>query len=753
MFPERIALARGWLTASLCLLSLASTEAAVSPLVLLDSKDGWKVQFHPVTSRLECFHSGTKTHLAGPLAFAGGYGAQPQPWRIQPARNFAPRSLALVDEQNNVQGYVTATGDSLRFALHLAHRPPHLYAGELSFSPETQFGPQAFACRTRLPAVGAVVQMASGLADSRLNDSLFNPEQDRVLRFGGGTVSLTTQPGRPGEAPVFHARLAAAFQKTNPPEIELEVRPDYYRSRYVPHYRLIDRKLCPTPPTGWMSWNVYFDQAGELENLAEARIGARSLRPFGLEIWSIESWQDNSPKLPVSNFHNLTLRPSPDKFPHGMKWLAGQIRELGFRPGIWTVPWGTGDERFYQAHRGWFLHHPDGKPMGNWNGRFILDPSQPEVRRHMQETHRTMSFEWGYEFFKIDGMSGRNQGYSAHFFERPEVQAAFRHPIKDPYFQCVKALREGIGPNRIFLACQGHYTGSEVAWADAARLGADIVEPNHPPHWANYLNQASISLSQLFTHNLVWYNDPDTLLVGAAPLSEARLATTVVALPGQLTFFGDKLADLPPDRMRLLQQALPVCDVHALDLAPVNDLKAVWDLKIRRPFGAWDVVSLFNWEAADREISVTFAELGLEVGKAYLVYDFWNQRFLGAHRGTFSARVGSHANLLLAVHELQTHPQFLATDRHISQGGVELLAEVWNPDRHELECTFKLVEKDALRASIHCPAGYSFKAARAEGGRLEKAAAENSLVTAVLRREDSGTATVWLTFAETPEKR
>jgi len=114
-----------------------------------------------------------------------------------------------------------------------------------------------------------------------------------------------------------------------------------------------------------MSWNAYFDTAGEKENLEEAGIAARYLKRFGLNIWSIESWQENSARLPVSNFYNLTLRASPEKFPHGMKWLAGQIRALGFRPGIWTVPFGTGDTAFYQAHREWFLHDPQGQPMRN----------------------------------------------------------------------------------------------------------------------------------------------------------------------------------------------------------------------------------------------------------------------------------------------------------------------------------------------------------------------------------------------------
>jgi hypothetical protein len=720
---------------------------------LAEAKGGWQVYFDPATATLECVHPGTGTRLTGPLSFAADLDGKTRNWTVQPARDRVSQRLAIVDEHNDAQGYVTFSATGTRLEIGATHRPPQLYAGELRYAPAVHFGAQAFACRSRVPEESPVVQMASGPADSRLNDSLFRPEQDLLLRFGGQQVSLTTQPALNQAHPVFQANLTASILKAEAAAISLELLPDYYRSRYVPHYRLIDRKRCPTPPTGWMSWNVYFDTAGEKENLDEARVGAKYLKPFGLEIWSIESWQDNSPRLPVSNFHNLTLRASPEKFPHGMKWLAEQIRALGFRPGIWTVPWGTGDEKFYLAHQGWFLHGKDGKPLSNWNGRFVLDPSQAEVRRQMEETHRIMAFDWGYEFFKIDGMSARGPSYSAHYFERPDIQAVFRNPVKNTYPLCLEALRRGIGPDRIFLACQGHYTGPEIGLVDAGRMGADIVEANHPPHWANYLSQARISLSQLFTHNLVWYNDPDTLLVGAAPLNEARLATTMVALPGQLTFFGDKLVQLPSERMRLLQQSLPVCDVHALDLTPVNDLKAVWDLKVHRPFGSWDVVSLFNWTEAPREVSFTFANLGLDEAREYLVYDFWNHQFLGARRGGFAAQVGAHANLLLAVHAQEGHPQFLSTDRHVSQGGVELTGEHWDQAKGELACAFKLVENDPLTAVIHRPEGSKFLQARAEGATIESVTNQASpAIAVVLRRATSGEGKLFLTFEGAAQK-
>lgn len=725
--------------------SVQFSASAADVQTLLKVKGGWQVQFDSSTSTLECLHPASGTRLSGNITFAVVRNGKTVSWQVQRSRDFVPERLALLDEHQDAQGYVTVSGDANRLEFKVLPRPPQLFGGELVFSPDIRFGAGAFACRTEMSAGTRVVQMASGAADSLLNDSVFDIERDVVLRFRGKTVAISTVSS-PSNATSFLARLTADIENPERSSISVGILPDYYRSQYVPNYRPIDRKRCPSAPTGWMSWNVYFDTAGERENLDEARTGARFLKPYGLEIWSIESWQDNSPRLPVSDFYNLTLKADPVKFPHGMKWLAGEIRALGFRPGIWTVPWGTGDESFYREHRDWFLHDGHGKPMRNWSGRYVLDPSQQQVRRHMEETHRVMSKDWGYEFFKIDGMSGRGPGYSAHFFERPEVRAAFRGSVRDAYSSCVKSLRRGIGEDRILLACQGHYTGPEVGWADAARLGADIVHPNQPPHWENYLNQAKLTQAQLFTHNIVWYSDPDTLLVGEpASLDMVRLATTVVALPGQLTFFGDKLGQLPPSRMRLLQQALPACNVRALDLLPLPDLKPIWDLKIRRPFAAWDVMSMFNWGDEARDFRFQFAELGLDPNKEYLVYDFWNGALIGTRREHVECRVNARANVLLAIHEKLDRPQVLSTDRHIAQGGVEWVASSWNENRSELACSFNLVENDPLTVAIHADAPYRFTGAKSDAAEVQTRTSDPILYV-TLRRPTSGEAKLTASF-------
>ena len=547
----------------------------------------------------------------------------------------------------------------------------------------------AFACRVSAPEKIHVVQMGSGATDSLSNDALFDRENDRCLAFSGADklTLKTVNDGEfaiSGELPLTRAANAG---------LVIDLSDHYYKDRYVPYYQPIDRKRCPSPPTGWMSWNVYFDQAGAAENLAEARIGAKELKPFGMEYWSIESWQGDSDKLPVSKFDNLSLKAHKTQFPEGMAKLADDIREIGFKPGIWTAPFGTGSQEFYEAHKDWFLHGEDGQPLHTWNGVYTIDPSNDEVIAYLRDIHRKMAQEWGYEFFKIDGMSGRGPGYCAHFFERPEVRARFKNPnCPNPFERCVNAFREGIGPMRVFLACQGHYTGPEAGLADASRIGGDIVAPNTNSNWNNIMSQARATLNQLFVHNIVFYMDPDTLLVGDYhPLEEARVTATVVALPGQMMFAGDKLAELAPERMRMLQQALPVCDVHPMNMYPVFEMAPVWDLKVKRPFGEWDVVALFNWSDEEKEVGFKFEELGLDASKFYAIYEFWTDEFQDIYEEEFSMTVPPHAVRLLAVHEEQARPQFLSSDRHLTQGAVDLEDLSWDAKKKELSGSVKLV--------------------------------------------------------------
>lgn len=718
-----------------------------------DDDSRWRVGFDAGSAVLCAEHTSSGAHVEGTLTFHRVDGKEERKWQVGAPRDAVRDRLVLIDESDNVQGYIRVGLERDSCYLTVIHRAAQAYHGRLTFDGTVTLGATSFACRTGAAGTGDVVQMASGPADSLLNDSVFDITTDTALRFRGESVRLMSNLDTRGKQPRFSARLSACIEDAARSSICFILVPDYYRSRYVPCYRPLNKQRCPSPPTGWMSWNVYFDTAGEEENLAEARFAAKHLLPYGLEIWSIESWQPNSDTLPVRTFHNLCLQAHPDQFPHGMKWLADRIRELGFKPGIWTAPFGTGNREFYEEHRSWFLHDSVGKPMTNWCGEYLLDPTLPDVLDYMREMHRHMAEEWGYEFFKIDGMSGRSQGYSAHFFERPEVQKACAHPSSTIFGECVAAFREGIGDEAIFLACQGHYSGPDVAYADAARIGGDIVSPNQPSKWHNILSQANATLNQLFVNNIVWYGDPDTLLVGENhDMAAARVTTTVVALPGQLMFAGDKLAELPPERLRMVQQALPVCDVRPLDLFPVFELKPIWDLKIARSFGAWDVVAVFNWaDAGEQSVRVNFAELGLAADESRLVYEFWADSLVGVCAEGFDCQVEPRGTRLFAIHPSLGHPQFLSTDRHITQGAVSLRQLSWDDEARCLSGTSALVGGDSSTMVFHVPPGFRFAACRAEGDVTVSVEDAGTLVRMRLFSECSAEVNWELDFEGTPD--
>lgn len=660
----------------------------------------WKILLSEETSELSLIHSDAE--IKGLLSFV----SNGNKWVFSKSRDGVPDRYALIDTNDNVQGYFVLNSKNSQIQLLFYHRTAQAYNGELTFEGKVNYLPDSFTCRTKAMIDERVLPLSYGNADSLLNDSLFSPENDSIVQLDAPNLRITSlTPGK------YAFSMSGRIQKSSEAIITINIEKDYFKNRYVPYYHPIDRTRCPKAPTGWMSWNTYFDKATADDNLAEAKIGQRFLQPFGCEFWSIESWQGNSDQLPVRDFHNMNLEVNKNQFPKGMKQLADDIRKLGFRPGIWMAPFGTGNKDFYEKYREWFLHDENGNPISSWNGRYTLDPTVKEARDHLKEIFRKASKEWGYEFFKVDGMSGRSHGYCAHLYERPEIKARFQNPsCPNPFELCVKAFRDGMGNDRVFLACQGHTSGPEALYADASRIGADIVHPNKPVQWNNVLNQGRCTINQTFTHNIVMVNDPDTLLVSDLPIEEARVSTTVVALPGQLTFFGDKLANLSAEKMKMLQQTLPVAEVLPMSLYPYFSMLPLWNLSIRHKLlGDYNVVAIFNWGDNSDEISFTAEELGIDKEANYILYEFWTEKYSGTMEGSYTTSLPPHSVRLFAIHKIKPTPQWISSDRHVTQAASELKKFEWNNDNRKIEGEIKLIGTFPLTMRLHIPSNYSFK--------------------------------------------
>lgn len=89
--------------------------------------------------------------------------------------------------------------------------------------------------------------------------------------------------------------------------------------------------LAKTPPMGWNSWNKYHCDVSEdlIMKMADAMV-ASGMKDAGYEYIVIDDcWQ-------VSRDENGEIVVDPERFPHGMKYLADYIHSKGLKFGIYS---------------------------------------------------------------------------------------------------------------------------------------------------------------------------------------------------------------------------------------------------------------------------------------------------------------------------------------------------------------------------------------------------------------------------------
>jgi alpha-galactosidase len=317
-----------------------------------------------------------------------------------------------------------------------------------------------------------------------------------------------------------------------------------------------------------------------------------------------------------------------------------EIRDGGCEPAIWVAPFcAQKDSKVFAEHPEWFVKDPDGNPMpsnrvtfGGWHFGpwYCLDSTNPEVQTHLLNIFKTMRFEWGIKYFKLDACYwGAIQG--GKWF--------------DPKATRIHAYRTGLraiqrGCDWTFMLACNHPTWASLGICQGWRTSTDIGRS-----WNSFYETGKQNLMRNWMNGATIWNDPDCIcLTGDLPENEYQFHATVIYASGGAILSGDDLPAIPSHRLPMLTKLLPPTGAAAAFTDETLQVGYI-DLPNKR------MVCLLNWD--DEPKKLTF-----QLDGQSLVKDFWTDEELGQMSGVVEMELAGRSARLL---ECRNSSQALST--------------------------------------------------------------------------------------------
>ncbi len=537
---------------------------------------------------------------------------------------------------------------------------------------------------------------AFGPASSPENNVLFNKKNDSALLFSGIEFpNLVFDFNQ--NCYTFRICLKGTGGRT----FRIEIKENVYENKYALRYKPVNKNnIFPTPPAGWMTWYALMFNTSESLVLSNAAIQAEKLRSYGANvIWVDWEWYHNdffSRETRCDTFH-----PDPLRYPNGLKSVADKIRELGLIPAIWIGA-------THEVRESDFIRtHPEAVLIEktSWCGPYFFDPTNPAFLDDFIPKVFRQLMEWGYKAIKWDALPKTidyiDQCHDELYDNTKTTEEALR--------EVVKKARETVGEEMYMMSCHGEASRDITMYADlfdAARIGADILK------WQEFIQYCVDRLYKYYPlHNVVQYLDPDNVVLREEFSNDAQAVSraTFVSLAGTPVNFGDDLTVLPDSRIEILRRILPVLDIHPMDIESALAEKeyAMVNLFIKTRYEEYQAVVILNPADHPMEATIRMSEMGMEEQTGYLVFDFWNKRFLGKLYQSVSLPLSACESRMLAFRRCLDHPQLVSTSRHITQGACEIRRLEWNENECTLRGVSSVVEGDEYIMYFYVPDQFS----------------------------------------------
>ncbi len=454
-------------------------------------------------------------------------------------------------------------------------------------------------------------------------------------------------------------------------------------------------------PAGWCSWYYFYTNVTEDDVVRNLRFLEQHRRELPVQTVQI----DDGYQADIGDW----LTPN-EKFPHGMAWLASEVKRAGYTPGLWLAPFLLAESsRTFAEHPDWVVRDTAGEPIvaqHNWSRRnYALDGSHPDARAWLTRLFHEVCDGWGYDYVKIDFL------FAAAIAGRRHAATTRVRAYRD----ALAAVREGVGPSRFILGC-GSLMAPSVGVFDGNRIGPDVApfwrmmtreerQAPHPrPRHADEPLSAEAAirstLQRSWMHGRLWANDPDCLMVRTdftkLTLTETRTLATAIAVSAGMLLSSDDLVKLPPERLSIISALLPPLPRPAIPLDLMErDMPECCEYVDDRDFDPLRLVALFNFDdvAGDRE-------LPLPEGRWH-AFEWWDERYLGVVEGSLSfSSVEPHGCRLVSLRPADRRPRIVGTSAHVGGGILDITSQSWDEASSELSIELAPVGRRTRRLFV-----------------------------------------------------
>jgi len=496
-----------------------------------------------------------------------------------------------------------------------------------------------------------------------------------------------------------------------------------------------DIKLRDLPST-YCTW--YHARSSDEKRLAQnTDFVDGNLKQYGLSVMQIDDrWQlgqfIDGPKKVFESYD------PKGPYPSGMKATADNIKKHGLVPGIWFMPFsGSFTDPYFADKQNLFYKVGQGSQSMTrrlakeaemeikdieqmpyavrWGGTCI-DMTNPQSQEYLHQIVNRLSREWGYEYFKMDGLwagTGTDMRYHNNEYKDDGLGKPLRFdPMVTPieaYRKGLEVVRDAAGDDVFFLGCcmiQNQRTfGGSFGRLDAMRVG-----PDNGTSKDQLIRGPMFSTRYYFLNKRVWHNDPDPMYFRPTiSLDSAKIVATWVTLSGALGASSEDYYNLPQGRLDVLKRTMPSHtskESRPLDFMQ-SEVSYSWILKDDSSGVQRMILGHYNWDKEKtKTIETKLSKIGLDSTKQYIGFDYWNNKFIAPFSGSIKSALSPFSCRDIAIYPVKDHPQLISTSRHITQGIVDVNKESWS--RSQLKLTCNVIANESYEMCVAVPTGKSW---------------------------------------------